>query len=304
MTKSLIKIMKRIIISLCIIAATAGLALGATSAFFNDKELSSSNKFTAGTIDISVDGQNPWVESFSLENVLPGESASSTVTITNVGENSALIWKRIKNIESLENGVIEPEEEWYELYNQGEEKNDLERVVEYEMWVDGQKIVPSSTEVVLIGGIEDDYIYLAELEPWASMQVEQDYYLPIGTDNWAQSDILKFEIEYLALQTDAPNPNNLGFADDGWIINETGTQMIRIDEIGATSGQYGYDYDYSGANVDFVYNSPDSTLRGTLTASGLKPYATYQVKFEGKPVCQNNSAGDDEANEYIGYKGR
>jgi hypothetical protein len=44
-------------------------------------------------------------------------------------------------------------------------------------------------------------------------------------------------------------------------------------------------------------------LSGQISATGLKPYATYQLKFEGTPTCANAS-GDDALNEIIGYKGR
>jgi len=70
------------------------------------------------------------------------------------------------------------------------------------------------------------------------------------------------------------------------------------------NNQYGYDFDYSSANVEFTYCYEDSNLRGTIEASGLKPYCTYQVKLIGKPTCQYPTTGDDMANEYIGYKGR
>ena len=80
-------------------------------------------------------------------------------------------------------------------------------------------------------------------------------------------------------------------------------KTISLSNIGATS-QYGYFHDYSGANVSFVYDTPaNDRLSGMITATGLKPYATYQLKFEGIPTCQDPN-GNDTANEYIGYKGR
>jgi len=47
--------MKKIIISLSIIAAVAAIVVGATTAFFSDTETSSDNTFTAGAIDLKVD---------------------------------------------------------------------------------------------------------------------------------------------------------------------------------------------------------------------------------------------------------
>lgn len=82
-----------------------------------------------------------------------------------------------------------------------------------------------------------------------------------------------------------------------------GGTTINFENLGATS-QYGYVHDYSTANVSFNYNTPSlEKLSGTITASGLKPYATYQLKFEGTPTCQD-AGGDDALNEYIGSIGR
>jgi len=82
------------------------------------------------------------------------------------------------------------------------------------------------------------------------------------------------------------------------------TKTITLNDLGASS-QYGYYHDYSGADVIFTYTTPgNDKISGTIAATGLKPYATYQLKFEGKPTCKYGASGDDLANEYIGYKGR
>ncbi|MBI2024444.1 hypothetical protein HYT00_03605 [Candidatus Giovannonibacteria bacterium] len=47
--------MKKIIVSLSVIAAVAAVAIGASTAFFNDTETSAGNTFTAGAIDLKVD---------------------------------------------------------------------------------------------------------------------------------------------------------------------------------------------------------------------------------------------------------
>lgn len=114
------------------------------------------------------------------------------------------------------------------------------------------------------------------------------------------------------------SPDNDNWLFDNWpgLINYTkgdapippviSSQTITINELGGDIGnQYGYQFGgYSTANVAFTYNTPASSkLTGTINATGLKPYATYQVKFSGKPTCAG-SGGNDAANEYIGYKGR
>ena len=52
--------MKRILLSVAIIAAVAAVAITGTRALFTDEEVATGNVFEAGTIDIAVDGQNPW----------------------------------------------------------------------------------------------------------------------------------------------------------------------------------------------------------------------------------------------------
>jgi predicted ribosomally synthesized peptide with SipW-like signal peptide len=47
--------MKKIIISLAMIAAVAAVVVGGTTAFFSDEETSTGNTFTAGAIDLTVD---------------------------------------------------------------------------------------------------------------------------------------------------------------------------------------------------------------------------------------------------------
>ena len=84
---------------------------------------------------------------------------------------------------------------------------------------------------------------------------------------------------------------------------------IIINQLGGDIGnQYGYWIDYSNAannNVFFTYNTPSiGKLSGTIQGTGLKPYATYQVKLSGIPTCKDPVNGNDAANEYIGYKGR
>lgn len=93
------------------------------------------------------------------------------------------------------------------------------------------------------------------------------------------------------------------FIDD----TESTTETITINNPGPQyeTDQYGYNFDYLEADVQFTYNLYDTTLRGTIDASGLKPYCTYQVKLIGIPDCHPDFlSGDNDANEYIGYKGR
>jgi hypothetical protein len=59
---------------------------------------------------------------------------------------------------------------------------------------------------------------------------------------------------------------------------------------------YQQTYAYSQATVNVAFDTSGSTLRGTLTATNLKPNFAYQLKLEGTPGTADN--------EKIGYAGR
>ena len=84
--------------------ATTALALtaigGATVAYFSDTETSTENKFTSGTIDIAVDGTNPWFRKVRLDDMKPSYKDHIDFVIKNVGTNPANIWKSLTNIET------------------------------------------------------------------------------------------------------------------------------------------------------------------------------------------------------------
>jgi predicted ribosomally synthesized peptide with SipW-like signal peptide len=93
--------------------------LGAgTFAYFSDIETSTGNTFTAGTIDFSVDDQNPWNrENYEIAvDAKPCETYYDEVTIKNVGNNPMDVWKHIKNVVCGENGIIEPEQDYYDTH--------------------------------------------------------------------------------------------------------------------------------------------------------------------------------------------
>ena len=63
-------------------------------------------------------------------------------------------------------------------------------------------------------------------------------------------------------------------------------------------------FDYSTPTVTVNFDDSSDTLQGTIDATGLKPNFAYQIKLIGKPTGDWGAAGDDAANERIGYAGR
>ena len=95
--------MKKIILSLAVIAVVAVVAVGATRAYFSDTETSTGNTFTAGTIDIAVNGQNPWEiqEPFVFTDMKPSQVEYSNFTINNVGTNPVNVWKKLMLVQQV-----------------------------------------------------------------------------------------------------------------------------------------------------------------------------------------------------------
>ncbi len=90
--------MKKILFSLATIGVVSALTFGATTAFFSDTETSAGNTFTAGTIDISVDGENPWTTSWHNYLDKPSQTNYLVFRVQNTGENPADVYKKITEV--------------------------------------------------------------------------------------------------------------------------------------------------------------------------------------------------------------
>ena len=101
--------MKRIFVSLAIIMFVAVAAISATRASFTATETSTGNTFSAGALDLQVDGQDS-VVAFSVANMVPGDKKGSpTYQLCNVGSVPGRVTMSVNNLTTDENNVIDPE---------------------------------------------------------------------------------------------------------------------------------------------------------------------------------------------------
>jgi len=114
--------MRKILVSLSIIAVVAAIAVGGTVAYFSDVETSAGNTFTAGTLDLKIDLQCPGVPGcdFSLRDlngesffgrvcdIKPGDDGEVTIS-WHVYENNAWARIRLADLVDYENGCTSPE---------------------------------------------------------------------------------------------------------------------------------------------------------------------------------------------------
>lgn len=216
--------MKKIIISLSIIGAVAAVAIGGTVAYFSDTETSTGNTFTAGTIDIAVNGSNPWTQTnqFTFSDMKPSQVEYSNFTVNNVGTNPVNVWKKVdvtvKGDE--ENGVNEPEcvaygGTWVGGNNQNgvlgtdctgwdpnKVKNDLSQVITYDLSVKlkdlSQTVVWEQTLYNMdktISQINGSGTFLGMIPSGWHMDVVESYHMKgQETGNEYQSDKMTFDI--------------------------------------------------------------------------------------------------------------
>jgi len=101
---------KKILFSLMTIALVGALVGAGVFAYFNDVETSTGNTFTAGTLDLTVDSENPWTSTkITVANMKPGDSGAVDCTLTNTGNLAGTLNANITNLSDGQGTCTEPE---------------------------------------------------------------------------------------------------------------------------------------------------------------------------------------------------
>lgn len=103
--------MKKILLSLTTLVAVSALVITATRAYFSDTETSTDNTFSAGSIDLNVDGANTNSVKFTISNMKPGDQPTRNWTLSNVGTINGYLDLENILVTSQENDCLEPESE-------------------------------------------------------------------------------------------------------------------------------------------------------------------------------------------------
>lgn len=265
--------MRKILFSLLAIGAVGAIVTGGTIAYLSDSESSHGNTYSLGTVEISVNQELHWSHSLVWENFEPGDSTELTLLIKNEGVNPVKIWQILKCFTADENGVAEPESEWYATYNNGQPKNDLDTAVVFGLTVNGKTAVAKEAGVTL-AEIKNYYLNLKKndpesdpsdngiLSPGETLSVVHQYHLPLDTPNWAQSDKLIFTIELDARQAEAGETE----------IIEPVSQMSFIDNK-VTSGSWPVIVDQRMGILKYDYLA--QTFNYNFLGLGLEPTTEY-----------------------------
>ena len=103
--------MKKGLVLMMTIALVTLLVGSGFAALFSDTETVSANSFAAGSLDLTVDGENgPLTAKFSADNMQPGKFYDGgCVTLTNAGTLPGQLSVMVNNLVSNENDLVEPE---------------------------------------------------------------------------------------------------------------------------------------------------------------------------------------------------
>ncbi len=213
--------MRKILSSLFIVSAVlVSVAFGA-NAWLNDTEESTGNAFTVGTIDIAVDGENPWESTgeYVMNDMKPSYTNYINLVVKNVGNNPANVWKTLDNFKLTDETTNEPECDaedgtWGVNGCDGEVKvSNIDSVINYDMRVE---LYPKGSETavwwetiymdsdnVTLSEINGDDMYLGMIPAGWTMKVYQSYHMTDvdGVDeNLYQGDGMTFDITLFAEQ--------------------------------------------------------------------------------------------------------
>ena len=264
---------KKILFSFVTIGVVLASVGGATRAIFSDTETSTGNTFSAGTIDISVDGDNPWDRQmpYSLADMKPCYTDYVDFTIYNEGSNPANIWKTLENFVRDQGVMSEPECEaeggtWVDYGDHCINEtavDDVDTQIRYDMQVKLYKVDPTDTgaepvwwetiyvdsDNVRLSTLLNEKMYLGMIPVGWWMVVEQSYHMDADAGNEYQGDSLAFDIKLYAEQL----TNTVRLENKEYVTYGGGSHTLLGD------GEY----------ADLTYKVMDRTFAYKLQTVGL-----------------------------------
>lgn len=205
---------KNILKSLFTIVVVSVLTGGATLAYFNDMETSNENTFTAGTLDLQLDGGDENIVKFTVENAFPAPAVSQKDMwrIKNAGTIDGYL--NVKNIvvTGYENGCMSAEYDDDTCANPGEGQGELQEVASFRMFVDRDcdQVMDTGTDLSIFGftkmnALNTQYLFNEFVPAGEEMCVSASFqWLSSSSDNLAQGDSVRLNLSFNLSQVVLP----------------------------------------------------------------------------------------------------
>lgn len=100
---------RKVLLSVLALVVTIAMVAGISFAYFSDTETSNGNTFTAGTLDLKINGDDVNVVAFNVTNMSPGNQPKRSYVLENAGSLSGKLNITSIAVGNFENGIIEPE---------------------------------------------------------------------------------------------------------------------------------------------------------------------------------------------------
>jgi predicted ribosomally synthesized peptide with SipW-like signal peptide len=230
---------KRLLLVIALVAVAITLIGAGTYAYFSATVTTETINFTAGTIDLSVNGSSIWNSvsyNETFNDLKPCQKRWVNVTVKNNGTNPMYAWLSVCNLSN--GGGLHPQSEM------GEDPlnsiNMIEDVIRFDLYENSTLTMISDNDGYVINdtvispqnwstkSVGCKYIALNftannvgpyhEWQPGEVRAVNMSYMLACNTTNWAQGDNMTFRITLFALQS------------EGWENSPTGT--VNPSEVG------------------------------------------------------------------------
>lgn len=284
--------MKKILLSLGLIAIVAAVSISATGAFFSDTETSTANVFTAGAIDLKIDSKGTYngqpVTSatwqlkdlvptsdkfFNFGDIKPGDTGENSISI-HVINNDAWVCAAVTNLQSDDNGLTEPESKVDATDGSGNGELDEEMV--WKIWRDdgtgggvaGDNI-QNGTEPTLASGnpvagvlaLYDSTTGTGPLTGATTAYIGVNWELPGVSGNKTQTDSLSADFSFYAVQS----RNNMQFKCSDWqpVGEDNGLVIVTLNSLETESKVDAY----LNGNW-FFYNDTNDTIMSINQFSG------------------------------------
>lgn len=203
---------RKILTSLLVIAVVAVMVGMGTFAYFSDSETSTGNTFTAGTLDLQVNGRDDSnVGTLVTIEAKPSQrKVVGPIKVHNKGTNSGVLDLHFNNVVDLENGIVEPEQDYYTA-NNITERNDISNALFVDLMVDydGDDVIDETLIpdfVVTLGALKSRTLdFPKPIPPSNTWYIYLSFHLCSNVGNWGQSDKTTFDIEFTLHQVNAPH---------------------------------------------------------------------------------------------------
>jgi len=115
------------------------MTFSATTAYYSDTESTNNNTFTAGTLDLDIDGNNGAnTVKFTVNNMSPGNQPKGTYTLNNIGTINGYLDLENISVVNYENACLDPEINAGDVTcgNPGQSEGELQDVVNLRLFID------------------------------------------------------------------------------------------------------------------------------------------------------------------------